>query len=215
MTNKDFLKMILCLYRYDDDISIETVKADFEGINYEVTAKNSRTGDIYCGFSCGGIMMAIYDFLEYIERLRDGYNTMKPVEIPLYETEEYIEEPPSVSSKWCYYPMKCVFDDKFRKKTIDHCKKVERENKEYQEFFKEVDKQIQDSMPCRNGTCEDRVWTDMPCVDNCEKNYHMNCPKLLEWHEYVKNVRSKRNEEWDKHKEEEAIKNFKNEDEKK
>jgi hypothetical protein len=42
----------------------------------------------------------------------------------------------------------------------------------------------------------------------------MHCPKLLEWHEYVKNVRSKRNEEWEKHKEE-AIKNFKNEDEEK
>lgn len=130
--------MILCLYRYDDDISIETEKTDFDDINYEVIAKNSRTGDIYCGFSCGGIMTAVYDFLDYIERLRDAYNTMEPVEIPLYETEEYIEEPPSVSFKWCSYPMKCVFDDKFRKKTIDYCKKVERENKEYQEFFKQV-----------------------------------------------------------------------------
>jgi len=201
--------MILCLYRYDTDISIEIKKSNFYGINYEVTAKNTRTGDIYCGFSYGGIMTAVYDFLYYIERLRDGYNTMEPVEIQLYETEEYIEEAPSVTFRWCGYPMKCVLDDKFRKETIDHWKKVERENKEYQEFFKEVDKQIDDSMPCRNGTCEDRVWTDMSCVDNCEKHYHMNCPKLLEWHEYVKNVRSKKNKEWEKHKEEEVIKKFK------
>lgn len=209
MTGKDFLKLLLCIYEYDTDIEIETER-NFGDLTYDVTATNKRTLDVYHGFD-EGLYSATYSIIKYMSELREDAKNM----IVVYEEGEPEDDghsfPPELSPapsyKWALFPIKDILDDDFRdnvrKKWIEQKKYMDM----YNDFFKEVDKQIQDSMPCRNGICEDRVWTDMSCVDNCEKNYYMNCPKLLEWHEYVKNVRSKRNKEWNKYCEENGIVN--------
>lgn len=209
MTGKDFLKLLLCIYEYDTDIKIETER-NFGDVTYDVTATNKRTLDVYNGFD-EGLYSATYSIIKYMNELREDANNM----IMVYEEGEPEDDghsfPPELSPtpsyKWAMFSIKDILDDDFRdnvrKKWIEQKKYTDM----YNDFFKEVDKQIEDSMPCRNGTCEDRVLTDMPCVDNCEKNYHMNCPKLRAWDEYVKNVRTKRNKEWDEYCEAKGIVN--------
>lgn len=202
MTSKDYFKLILCLYRYDANVEIEIENNGFEGQVWDIKATNSVNGDGYSTVSFG-FMDAVADFLRYVEHTKADWDKMELVEAEDSDNgsdETFEDVPPSLDPFWLKYSMKAVLDDKFRKEEIANHKRAERENKEYQEFFKDVDKQIQDAMPCRNGTCTERVWTDMACVDNCEKSYHMNCPKLLEWHEYVKKVRNKRNKEWNEYK---------------
>lgn len=201
MSGKDFLKIVMCLYRYDKDIDIDIWRNDMEGVVYDVTATNSRTGDGYHGVSYGPVD-AVYDFLSYIENLKEHWTDLVFVENLDYDGEDdnYVNEPPSLSNDWVRYNMKQVLDDNFRKETIEKWKKDEQERSEFNEFFKEIDEWEKASMPCRNGTCNEREWTDMSCVDHCVKNWNMSCSKLRQWHQDVKEKRLKRMEEWKEHK---------------
>ena len=202
MTSKDYFKLILCLYRYDMNVEIDIANNGFDGQVWDIRATNSVNGDGYSTVSFG-FMDAVEDFLRYIEHVKTDWDKMELVEAEDEgdsSNETFEDVPPSLDTFWLKYTMKNVLDDNFRKEQVANHKRAERENRDYQEFFKDVDKQIQDSMPCRNGTCKDRVWTDMACVDHCEKHYRMNCPKLLQWHEDTKVIREKRNKEWDTYK---------------
>lgn len=201
MTSKDYFKLILCLYRYDMNVEIDIANNGFDGQVWDIRATNSVNGDGYSTVSFG-FMDAVEDFLRYIEHVKTDWDKMELVEAEDEgdnSDETFEDVPPSLDPFWLKYNMKDVLDDNFRKAEIARDKKIKREDREYQEFFKEVDKQIQDAMPCRNGTCIERVWTDMACVDNCEKHYHMNCPKLLQWHKDTRVIREKRNKEWDEY----------------
>lgn len=202
MTSKDYFKLILCLYRYDMNVEIEIANNGFDGQVWDIRATNSVNGDEYSTVSFG-FMDAVADFLRYVEYTKDDWDKMELVEVEDNDdsSDEMFEDvPPSLDPFWLKYNMKAVLDDNFRKTEIASDKKIKQENREYREFFKDTDKEIQDSMPCRNGTCTERVWTDMACVDHCEKHYHMNCPKLLQWHKDTRAIREKRNKEWDTYK---------------
>lgn len=200
MSGKDFLKIVMCLYRYDKDIDI-VVWHDGDGVVYGVNATNSRTGDCYNGVSYGPVD-AVHDFLQYIETLTEYWADLVAVDNLDYdgEDDDYVDEPPSLSNDWVRYNMKQILDDNFREETIKKWKKDEKERSEFSEFFKDIDEWEKSSMPCRNGTCTEREWTDMPCVDNCIKNWRMSCPKLRQWHEDVRAKRMQRLVEWKEHK---------------
>ena len=201
MSGKDFLKIVMCFYRYDKDIDIDVWRNDMEGVVYDVTATNSRTGDGYHGVSYGPVD-AVYDFLSYVENLKEHWTDLVFVENLDYDGEDnnYVNEPPSISNDWVRYTMKHILDDNFREETIKQWNKDEQERSEFNEFFKDIDEWEKSSMPCRNGTCAEREWTDMSCVDHCVKNWRMSCPKLRQWHEDVKTKRTERMKEWKEHK---------------
>lgn len=201
MSGKDFLKIVMCLYRYDKDIDIEIERNDMEGVLYTVHATNSKTGDEYYNVSYG-VVDAVHDFLAYVETLKENWTDLVFVENLDYDGEDnnYVNEPPSLSNDWVRYTMKHILDDNFREETIKGWKKDEQERSEFNEFFKDIDEWEKSSMPCRNGTCTEREWTDMFCVDNCVKNWRMSCPKLRQWHEDVKAKRTERMKEWKEHK---------------
>ena len=201
MSGKDFLKIVMCLYRYDKDIDIEIERNDMEGVLYTVHATNSKTGDEYYNVSYG-VVDAVHDFLAYIETLKENWTDLVFVENLDYDGEDnnYVNEPSSLSNDWVRYTMKHILDDNFREETIKQWNKDEQVRSEFNEFFKDIDEWEKSSMPCRNGTCTEREWTDMSCVDNCVKNWRMSCPKLRQWHEDVKVKRTERMKEWKEHK---------------
>ena len=95
------------------------------------------------------------------------------------------------------FPIKDILNDEFR----DNVRKGWIEKKKYtdmyNDFLKELEEKLQDSMPCRpHEKCKDRVWRDDCVNDFCELHYTMQCPKLREWMDEVKRLRGKRNEEW-------------------
>jgi len=220
MTGKDFLKLLLCIYEYDTDIKIETER-NFGDLTYEVTATNKRTLDVYYSFD-EGLYSAVYSIINYMTNFKEHYmHTIELEDDPGYpELTERIEDdgysfPPELSPapsyKWAMFPIKEILDDEFRekmrKKWIEQKKYMDMHN----EFFTDVEEKLQNSMPCRNGTCTDRVYRDDVINDNCELNYTMQCPKLREWHKLVTELRRERNKEWDKYcKENGIIDPFKN-----
>ena len=220
MTGKDFLKLLLCIYEYDTDIEIETERS-FGDLNYDVTATNKRTLDVYHSFD-EGLYSAVYSIINYMTNFKEHYmHTIEVEDDPNYpELTERIEDdghsyPPELSPtpsyKWAMFSIKDIlndeFRDKIRKKWIEQTKYSEM----YNEFFADVEEKLQNSMPCRNGTCTDRVYRDDVINDNCDLHYHMSCPKLREWHKLVTELREERNKEWYKYCEENGIVNpFKN-----
>ena len=207
MTGKDFLKLLLCIYEYDTDIEIETER-NFGDLTYDVTATNKRTLDVYHGFD-EGLYSAVYSIIKYMSELREDAKNM----IVEYEEGEPEDDghsfPPELSPtpsyKWAMFPIKDIlndeFRDKMRKKWIEQKKYMDM----YNEFFTDVEEKLQNSMPCRNGTCTDRVYRDDVINDNCELHYTMQCPKLRVWGNMVTELRRERNKEWDKYCEENGI----------
>jgi len=209
MTGKDFLKLLLCIYEYDTDIEIETER-NFGDLTYDVTATNKRTLDVYHGFD-EGLYSAVYSIIKYMGELReDAENIIVEYEEGEPEDDGHSFPPelsPSPSYKWAMFPIKEILDDEFRdkmrKKWIEQKKYMDM----YNEFFTDVEEKLQNSMPCRNGTCTDRVYRDDVINDNCDLHYYMSCPKLREWHKLVTELRGERNKEWDKYCEENGIVN--------
>ena len=207
MTGKDFLKLLLCIYEYDTDIEIETER-NFGDLTYDVTATNKRTLDVYHGFD-EGLYSAVYSIIKYMGELReDAENIIVEYEEGEPEDDGHSFPPelsPSPSYKWAMFPIKEILDDEFRdkmrKKWIEQKKYMDM----YNEFFTDVEEKLQNSMPCRNGTCTDRVYRDDVINDNCDLHYYMSCPKLREWHKLVTELRGERNKEWDKYCEENGI----------
>lgn len=207
MTGKDFLKLLLCIYEYDADIEIETER-NFGDLTYDVTATNKRTLDVYHGFD-EGLYSAVYSIIKYMGELReDAENIIVEYEEGEPEDDGHSFPPelsPTPSYKWAMFPIKDIlndeFRDKMRKKWIEQKKYMDM----YNEFFTDVEEKLQNSMPCRNGTCTDRVYRDDVINDNCDLHYYMSCPKLREWHKLVTELRGERNKEWDKYCEENGI----------
>lgn len=207
MTGKDFLKLLLCIYEYDTDIEIETER-NFGDLTYDVTATNKRTLDVYHGFD-EGLYSAVYSIIKYMGELReDAENIIVEYEEGEPEDDGHSFPPelsPAPSYKWAMFPIKEILDDEFRdkmrKKWIEQKKYMDM----YNEFFTDVEEKLQNSMPCRNGTCTDRVYRDDVINDNCDLHYYMSCPKLREWHKLVTELRGERNKEWDKYCEENGI----------
>ena len=209
MTGKDFLKLLLCIYEYDTDIKIETER-NFGDLTYDVTATNKRTLDVYNGFD-EGLYSATYSIIKYMNELREDANNM----IMVYEEGEPEDDghsfPPELSPapsyKWAIFPIKEILDDEFREKMRKKWIEQKKYMDMYNEFFTDVEEKLQNSMPCRNGTCTDRVYRDDVINDNCELHYTMQCPKLREWCKTVTELRRERNKEWDKYCEENGIVN--------
>jgi hypothetical protein len=215
MTGKDFLKLLLCIYEYDTDIEIETER-NFGDITYEVTATNKRTLDVYHGFD-EGLYSAVYSIIKYMTDFQEDYiHTIEVEDDPNYPVLiERIEDdghsfPPELSPtpsyKWAMFSIKDIlndeFRDKMRKKWIEQKKYIDM----YNDFFKELEEKLQDSMPCRSHEkCKDRVWRDDCVNDFCELHYTMQCPKLRKWMAEDKRLRDIRNEEWKKYCEENNI----------
>lgn len=220
MTGKDFLKLLLCIYEYDTDIEIETERS-FGDLNYDVTATNKRTLDVYHSFD-EGLYSAVYSIINYMTNFKEHYmHTIEVEDDPNYpELTEGIEDdghsyPPELSPtpsyKWAMFPIKEILDDEFREKMRNKWIEQTKYSEMYNEFFTDVEEKLQNSMPCRNGTCTDRVYRDDVINDNCDLHYHMSCPKLREWHKLVTELREERNKEWYKYCEENGIVNpFKN-----
>ena len=209
MTGKDFLKMLLCIYEYDTDIEIRTER-NFGDLIYDVTATNKRTLDVYYGFD-EGLYSAVYSIINYMTNFKEHYmHTIEVEDDPGYPVlTERIEDdghsfPPELSPapsyKWAMFPIKDILNDEFR----DNVRKGWIEKKKYtdmyNDFLKELEEKLQDSMPCRpHEKCKDRVWRDDYANDFCELHYTMQCPKLREWMDEVKRLRGKRNEEWEEY----------------
>lgn len=213
MTGKDFLKLLLCIYEYDTDIEIETERS-FGDITYDVTATNKRTLDVYHGFD-EGLYSAVYSIIKYMTKFHEDAKNM----IVEYEEGEPEDDghsfPPEVSPapsyKWNLFSIKNILDDEFREKIRKKWIEQTKYSKMYHDFFNDVEEKLQNSMPCRNGTCTDRVYRDDVINDNCDLHYHMSCPKLRDWHKLVTELREERNKEWYKYCEENGIVNpFKN-----
>ena len=210
MTGKDFLKLLLCIYEYDTDIEIETERS-FGDLTYDVTATNKRTLDVYHGFD-EGLYSAIYSIIKYMGELREDAENM----IVEYEEGEPEDDghsfPPELSPapsyKWAMYPIKEILDDEFRDKIRKKWIEEKKYRDMYNDFFKELEEKLQNSMPCRpREKCKDRVWRDDCINDYCELHYTMQCPKLREWCNMVTELRRERNKEWDKYCEENGIVN--------
>lgn len=201
--------MLLCIYEYDTDIKIETER-NFGDVTYDVTATNKRTLDVYNGFD-EGLYSATYSIIKYMNELREDANNM----IMVYEEGEPEDDghsfPPELSPapsyKWAMFPIKEILDDEFREKMRKKWIEQKKYMDMYNEFFTDVEEKLQNSMPCRNGTCTDRVYRDDVINDNCELHYTMQCPKLREWCKTVTELRRERNKEWDKYCEENGIVN--------
>jgi len=202
MTGKDFLKLLLCIYEYDTDIEIETER-NFGDLTYDVTATNKRTLDVYHGFD-EGLYSAVYSIIKYMGELReDAENIIVEYEEGEPEDDGHSHPPelsPTPSYKWAMFPIKDIlndeFRDKIRKKWIEQKKYTDMHN----DFFKELEEKLQNSMPCRpHEKCKDRVWRDDCVNDYCELHYTMQCPKLREWCDTVTELRRGRNKEWDKY----------------
>ena len=214
MTGKDFLKLLLCIYEYDTDIEIETERS-FGDLTYDVTATNKRTLDVYHGFD-EGLYSAVYSIIKYMTNFKEDYMHTIALE-DNHELIERIEDdghsyPPELSPapsyKWAMFPIKEILDDEFRekmrKKWIEQKKYTDMHN----EFFKELEEKLQNSMPCHpHEKCKDRVYRNDCVNDYCELHYTMQCPKLREWSSMVTELRRERNKEWDKYCEENGIVN--------
>ena len=202
MTGKDFLKLLLCIYEYDTDIKIETER-NFGDLTYDVTATNKRTLDVYRGFD-EGLYSATYSIIKYMSELReDGKNIIAEYEEGEPEDDGHSFPPelsPAPSYKWNLFSVKDIlndeFRDKIRKKWIEEKKYMDM----YNDFFKELEEKLQNSMPCRPlEKCKDRVYRNDSVNDFCELHYTSQCPKLREWGDDVKRLRNERNKEWDKY----------------
>lgn len=216
MTGKDFLKLLLCIYEYDTDIEIETER-NFGDLTYDVTATNKRTLDVYHGFD-EGLYSAVYSIINYMTYFKEHYiHTIELEDDPAYpELTERIEDdghsfPPALSPtpsyKWNLFSVRDILNDEFREKMRKKWIEQKKYMDMYNEFFTDVEEKLQNSMPCRNGTCTDRVYRDDVINDNCELHYYMSCPKLREWHKLVTELREERNKEWYKYCKENGIVN--------
>lgn len=215
MTGKDFLKLLLCIYEYDTDIEIETER-NFGDLTYEVTATNKRTLDVYHGFD-EGLYSAVYSIIIYMTNFQEHFiHTIEVEDDPGYpELIERIEDdghsfPPELSPtpsyKWAMFSIKDILNDEFRDKMRKKWIEQKKYTDMYNDFFKELEEKLQDSMPCRPyEKCKDRVYRDDVINNNCELHYTMQCPKLREWMDEDKRLRGIRNEEWKKYCEENNI----------
>lgn len=215
MTGKDFLKLLLCIYEYDSNIEIETERS-FGDLTYDVTAVNRRTLDVYHGVDYG-LYNAVYSIIDYMAAFKEYYKHAIELEPEGSELAEKSEDdghsfPPELSPKpshkWAMFPIKEILDDDFREKTRKKWIAEKWYMDKYNEFFRELEDRLQDSMPCRpHEKCKDRVYRDDVINDNCELHYSMKCPKLKEWGDSVTTLRREKNKEWYKYCEDNGIAN--------
>lgn len=183
MNEKDCLKLVMCLYHYDEDIKIDCEEWDGDVI-YNVEAKNSASGDEYYGTSYG-LVDTLYDFLAYIESIDEN------------GVGHYNSHSGKLCFDWVEYTVQDILSDEKRKEVVSQRRRAEKELKEYVDFFKEVDEEIQEMMPCKNGMCENGEYVKVHGVDKCMVYNSANCSKFEEWHKLANEMRDRRMKEWD------------------
>jgi hypothetical protein len=213
MSGKDFLKTLLCLFEYDMNIEIDVTRPDADGTcQYEIHATNSKTGDDFYSEPCDGIIHAAWSILEYMHQMtidKDDPNKYMYLVEDAEESEpwtrddghSFIQKEGEPSLKWARTYLKDLLNDEWRENKMQEWIKEKKEKDEYNAFFKDTFAKIDSLMPCRNGTCKDREYSDW-ALDHCMKSYYNNCQKVHEWRAIYDELMKKRNAEWKKYLEE-------------
>lgn len=180
MTQKDFIKLILCMHGYDRNINIEISNLGVYGTLYDISADNTDKTDNVSVYE-NGFYFAIYSLLEQFK-----CKNLNPFYLDV--------------------PLKSIFDDNIREQIIDTNIKNQLKLKNYLSNIKPIDKFISDHNICKNCKLNNKShWDDIHY--NCELNHNNTCKYLLEFNkltyelfqtnndpekiEYIKNLENK------------------------
>lgn len=142
MTGKDFLKLLLCVYGYDRNLSVVARPTGFGEPCYEIHGENAE-GDVYEGNDSEGLMFNIYEICAYMSGAEPGRAWINPPHTPDFKSEYWLMAP------------KYVLDDEHRNKMISSWDKRDRLIEEEIKRMKPFDDWVEKSHPCK--TCTEKV----------------------------------------------------------
>jgi len=191
MTCKDFIKILLISYGYDEDMKIDVVRDDFGDIMYDVEAKTSVDEDVFTGYDY--FLGMVKEINRYMDERRhpdpnkiymDGSNV-----VPVNTDCHYMYGDFSVSF---------LLDDKKRLKVKRDYEKRDKDHEEYCEFMRPVWKKDEEERPCPNCT-ENQKDLEWDIVHyQCSKGHNMTCQKLKNWMDTCTERNKKATEEYNK-----------------
>ena len=189
MTNKDFIKLLLISYGYDENLTVEVMRTDYGDVMYDVHARTNVDGDDFSSFDY--FLNTIIEINRYMDERRhpdfnkvyvDGSNIV-PV-----ETECDFE--------YKQLPISLIIDDEKRKAMKRKWTKANADHKAYCEYMHPVWEEDERTRPCHGCTDnpKDLDWAN----EKCSKHYHMTCQKLRDWMDECKERNKKATEEYER-----------------
>ena len=179
MTGKDFLKLLLCVYGYDRNLSVIARPTGYGEPCYEIHGENAE-GDVYESVDSEGLMFNIYEICAYMSGAEPGREWINPPHTPDFKSEYWLMAP------------KYVLDDEHRNKMISSWDERDRLEKEESERMRPFYEWLDVHHPCKH--CTEKVPINDSVNYNCDLYYRGWCPKYrhfmdIEYEEEMKKYR--------------------------
>lgn len=168
MTQKDFIKLLLCMHGYDRSINIEISNLGVNGTLYDIQAENTdRTDDL--SIYENGFYFTVYELLEY------------------FKTK-------NLKSFYFDVPLKSIFNDKEREEILDYNIKEQQKLNKYLKKMESIDKFISDHNICINCKINKKDhWDDIHY--NCEICHNNTCKYMVDFFKLAYDLRKTNNDE--------------------